>query len=744
MGIMSRLDYLPRQITDNNGAPVAGALVYFYEAGTTTPKDTYSDVDRTTPNANPVVCDAGGFLPDVFVGEGDYKIVSATSADATLRTVDNAVTGLDATIESALSGASPSAFRIAIGGRAEINAAVDYGVATAADRTARTTAMNLAIAAGASERRAIYLPTSDIYLGSSAWTFNGPLQLDTEVKIIGDAHSLTLLDFDGCNGITMPNADTGRPTTEAVLENLHIRGNDDTGSTDNIGVEARVSRIFRMENVTVEDFTDCISFDGAQFNNDQSGNTFARLNNFLVLQNNSWNSANLYPRYGLRLFTSTGANQTQGVYLNGRIYSEITIKGPTTSTSGTTHEREGHGRFLSRSAGIRVFREDAAGGTYTQLEHVASSPNDSQYTVVDQDGDPIAPNDDIRSTMANDITSVTVTTGAAATTARNVRVYWIDPKGVTGLSNEGSSAITGEIEVSGYQKNIDMDGPANTITARYGQIADTNVRFGAASIDSNVYLGEQSGSSIIQKVDKDDAVSGRIQYLQGSRSFQIDDVTPTFTTASLAPAAIPLQGGDEYIGYLITEHPGPRQVRTELEVALVGAVSSFAVFSLEVSHDSGTTFSVLSDTRIDVGYRGRIVLEAFDELLENTDAQVSATFRYRVTAAVSDTGATAYVFGKTPATTLGASETTGATAITVAEREHYFTGQPLRVTQDDGTIHQSLISSGGSAVAHPYSATTGAGDLTIATGLTDDAASGNAVTGMVLDSWIGVKDVNPS
>jgi hypothetical protein len=38
---------------------------------------------------------------------------------------------------------------------------------------------------------------------------------------------------------------------------------------------------------------------------------------------------------------------------------------------------------------------------------------------------------------------------------------------------------------------------------------------------------------------------------------------------------------------------------------------------------------------------------------------------------------------------------------------------------------------------------TGAGDLTIPTGIASDAASGNAVTGMKVDSWLGVRDVNP-
>lgn len=60
------------QLLDNNGDPLAGGYVYFYEPGTTTAKDTYSDKDLTTANTNPVVLDAYGRAA-VFLN-GDYKV----------------------------------------------------------------------------------------------------------------------------------------------------------------------------------------------------------------------------------------------------------------------------------------------------------------------------------------------------------------------------------------------------------------------------------------------------------------------------------------------------------------------------------------------------------------------------------------------------------------------------------------------------------------------------------------------
>jgi len=50
------------QLFTNDGLPAAGHLLYFYEAGSSTPKDTYSDVDLAIghANTNPVELDASG------------------------------------------------------------------------------------------------------------------------------------------------------------------------------------------------------------------------------------------------------------------------------------------------------------------------------------------------------------------------------------------------------------------------------------------------------------------------------------------------------------------------------------------------------------------------------------------------------------------------------------------------------------------------------------------------------------
>lgn len=71
-----------------DGLPLNGGKVYFYDAGTTTPKNTYTNYGGLTANTNPVVLDAYGEA-DIWLSDGLYKVVLKTSADVTLWTVDN-------------------------------------------------------------------------------------------------------------------------------------------------------------------------------------------------------------------------------------------------------------------------------------------------------------------------------------------------------------------------------------------------------------------------------------------------------------------------------------------------------------------------------------------------------------------------------------------------------------------------------------------------------------------------------
>jgi hypothetical protein len=91
MPTVSLAPQIKRQFFDSNGDPLAGGLVYTYQSGTTTPQATYTDNTGGTPNANPVVLDAGGEASIWLDVSLSYKFVVKTSAGVTLRTEDGII-----------------------------------------------------------------------------------------------------------------------------------------------------------------------------------------------------------------------------------------------------------------------------------------------------------------------------------------------------------------------------------------------------------------------------------------------------------------------------------------------------------------------------------------------------------------------------------------------------------------------------------------------------------------------------
>jgi len=86
---MAELAYMGspvKQFLDDNGDPLNGGKVYFFEPGTSTPKDTYSDFVPTA-NPNPVILDARGEA--VIILDGEYKVVLNDSSDNLVWSEDN-------------------------------------------------------------------------------------------------------------------------------------------------------------------------------------------------------------------------------------------------------------------------------------------------------------------------------------------------------------------------------------------------------------------------------------------------------------------------------------------------------------------------------------------------------------------------------------------------------------------------------------------------------------------------------
>jgi hypothetical protein len=73
-----------QRIFSATGVISSGALLYTYQAGSTTPLATYSDSALTIANANPVVADSTGLLGPVYLLPQAYKFVVTDSLAVTL------------------------------------------------------------------------------------------------------------------------------------------------------------------------------------------------------------------------------------------------------------------------------------------------------------------------------------------------------------------------------------------------------------------------------------------------------------------------------------------------------------------------------------------------------------------------------------------------------------------------------------------------------------------------------------
>lgn len=119
-----------RQITNDSGVPQSGAKLYHYREGTLTNLTVWQDAAGTVPHIQPVECDAGGFVPLVYVDDTfDWKVIVKTAAEVTLKTYDElakaptevASVGFAPPLlewTQVTSGASPVALTVADAGKA--------------------------------------------------------------------------------------------------------------------------------------------------------------------------------------------------------------------------------------------------------------------------------------------------------------------------------------------------------------------------------------------------------------------------------------------------------------------------------------------------------------------------------------------------------------------------------------------------------------------------------------------------
>ena len=192
---------------DTNGDPVNGGKLYTYSAGTTTAQTTYSDVNLTVANANPIVLDSAG-RATVFVTTGSsFKYVLTDSADVTLWTADNigAVPKSTATLDvTVTAGEDISALEACYISQGDGSKTTGRAYLTDADETYSS---SLAITIGLAPSDITSGETGSIRLGGSLGGYTGLTAGSTQyvsatagaltesapsnVKIVGQATSTT-------------------------------------------------------------------------------------------------------------------------------------------------------------------------------------------------------------------------------------------------------------------------------------------------------------------------------------------------------------------------------------------------------------------------------------------------------------------------------------------------------------------------------------------------------------------------
>ena len=85
---MTILTPLPFRAVDSSGEILPGARMQFYQAGTTTPVTVYADAGLGVPLTNPVIADAGGLFPPIYLNGGNYRVELMTALGSAVQVVD--------------------------------------------------------------------------------------------------------------------------------------------------------------------------------------------------------------------------------------------------------------------------------------------------------------------------------------------------------------------------------------------------------------------------------------------------------------------------------------------------------------------------------------------------------------------------------------------------------------------------------------------------------------------------------
>lgn len=173
---------------DSNGKLLAGAKLYLFNGGTTTPRIGYKDSSLTSPHPNPIVADASGRIPLIYLADGFYRQRLTTATGTQIFDQD----GLPV-LSSTAGGSGTSVDPDSVYKTGDIKVSYDnQPIAGYVRVNGRTIG---SAASGATERA--NLDTQPLY--EKLWSFSN-------VTVVGGKGASAVADYTANKPLTLPNA----------------------------------------------------------------------------------------------------------------------------------------------------------------------------------------------------------------------------------------------------------------------------------------------------------------------------------------------------------------------------------------------------------------------------------------------------------------------------------------------------------------------------------------------------------
>jgi hypothetical protein len=215
------------QFFDDAGHPLSNGLLYWYEANTSTLKNTWKDKAETSLHTNPIILDGDGRPPGgaIFI-RGSYKLIIKDLYDVTLQTIDYInqydqvdMTGLTATIADLNSTTTVTTTVSSV----TTIALADRGKTILANAASAGFAINLPSSVSVGNKFVITIKKIDSSTNTVTITPNGAETIDGYTDhVLYDYNDFVSLHCDGSNWKVVAAESRGTIVTQTTSKTVNL------------------------------------------------------------------------------------------------------------------------------------------------------------------------------------------------------------------------------------------------------------------------------------------------------------------------------------------------------------------------------------------------------------------------------------------------------------------------------------------------------------------------------------------